>query len=203
MSNIYSQIEQTRSIKTVSSYDQIAGWMNFEKAYDFAVANGKDGDCFLEIGCFLGRSTAYLANEIKKSGKNIKLYVVDPFKVNLLDDNNLTNSLPANDFFKLFKKNLNDMDLFEGIEIFRTTSDKAYDLLNKLKFKFIFIDGIHESPFVDNDIKNYSQLLTNDGIIAGDDYRANDVERAVKNQFGENYFVSNNNWPFWSSKKIV
>lgn len=64
-------------------------------------------------------------------------------------------------------------------------SDEALlDIKDKLDF--LYIDGNHYHPYVDNDIKNYSKLVKDGGIISGHDYDNAwiDVIRAV-NKFSE------------------
>jgi GT2 family glycosyltransferase len=64
--------------RVASSWDQVPGFFDFAAVYDAAVAAGKDGDVFVEVGCLAGRSTCYLATRIRESGKAITLYAIDP-----------------------------------------------------------------------------------------------------------------------------
>ena len=47
-----------------SKYKEVFGHFNFEQVYEEEVNKASDGDQFLEIGCYLGRSTIYLAELI-------------------------------------------------------------------------------------------------------------------------------------------
>lgn len=206
---IYDAIKHSSSLSKITDASEIPGWFNFAEAYDYAVAQADDNDVFIEVGAFLGRSTAHLAQAIKRSGKKITLWVIDPFKVDLLDDERLAEVFPnkklsqKGDFFYLFQKFMKDLEVYDLIKPLRMTSDDAYQALKNVKASFIFIDGLHTDPYVTNDINNYSKLLTTNGLIGGDDYLAPDVKNAVQLHFGENnYFVSNGAWPFWMNKKI-
>ena len=44
------------------------------------VAQAPDGTALVEVGAWLGKSTAYLAGRIRESGKNITLHVVDTWR---------------------------------------------------------------------------------------------------------------------------
>ncbi len=46
---------------------------------------------------------------------------------------------------------------------------------------FLYIDGNHFSPYIDEDIREYYPLVNNGGIISGHDYGSGypDVKRAV------------------------
>lgn len=53
----------------------------------------------------------------------------------------------------------------------------------KEKLDFVYIDGNHFSPYVDNDLKNYYPLVKKGGIISGHDYCSDwlDVVNTVNN----------------------
>ena len=55
-------------------WQQIDGWWGASNAnvYKKAINQIPDGDTFIEIGCWLGRSSCCAAELIKKSKKNIK-----------------------------------------------------------------------------------------------------------------------------------
>ncbi len=59
-------------------YQDIEGWFDFERVYEFAV-RGYSGR-FLELGSYKGKSSAFLAVEIENSGKHIELICCDTFK---------------------------------------------------------------------------------------------------------------------------
>ena len=61
----------------LQTYKDIQGWFDYENIYDNQVALLKDGSIIVEIGCWLGKSSCYLAQKIKESGKNIMLFCVD------------------------------------------------------------------------------------------------------------------------------
>ena len=52
-------------------YSDIQGWFDFHSIYNDAVAQAPDGAHFVEVGAWLGRSTAYMAEQIAESGKQI------------------------------------------------------------------------------------------------------------------------------------
>src|SRR4051812_36069182 len=61
-------------------YSDIDGWFEFADVYDRALSRAADGDCFVEVGAWMGRSTAYLAAGIRKLGKAVRLFAVDTFR---------------------------------------------------------------------------------------------------------------------------
>ena len=62
-------------------YYKIPGWFNYAEMYDIAIENiPKDGK-FLEIGCFLGKSTNYLCTNLINAGReDVTVYALDTFK---------------------------------------------------------------------------------------------------------------------------
>ena len=61
-------------------YEGIQGWFNFRRVYGEMVARAAPGAVFVEVGCWKGRSTAFLGVEILRSGKAIALHCVDHFR---------------------------------------------------------------------------------------------------------------------------
>lgn len=65
------------------AWHQIPGWCeieNFGRLYREAVERARGPSVFVEVGTWLGRSAAIMAQAIRKSGKPIKFYCVDTFK---------------------------------------------------------------------------------------------------------------------------
>lgn len=57
-----------RTTPIIKSISEIPGWFDFHQIYIDAVVHApQDGAIFVELGSFLGQSTAYMANLIKAS----------------------------------------------------------------------------------------------------------------------------------------
>lgn len=189
----------------ISSWTEIPGWFAFANAYDAAVENAKDGAIFIEVGVFLGRSTAYLASKIKESKKQISLYVIDTFQADSLDNEEVKEKIKQHalcsngSFIDLFWKYMKDLELTDFIKPLKNTSDEAFELLKNVQADFVWIDGCHEYEQVLTDIKNYTKLLKPEtGVIGGDDYKMPGVNKAV-NEFFESFKIQikNEMWPYW------
>ena len=61
-------------------FNYIPGWFAFDELYNQFVEEAKDGDTFVEVGTWFGKSTNYLVNKIKESKKDIKFTTIDTFK---------------------------------------------------------------------------------------------------------------------------
>lgn len=55
----------------------IHGWNYFNDFYRSRIQEIPDNGIIIEVGCWLGASSVFIAEEIRKSGKNIKLHCVD------------------------------------------------------------------------------------------------------------------------------
>ena len=53
-------------------YEHIAGWFDFQDIYTEAVKKAQENDILVEVGCFLGKSTSYILDEIEKSNKKLQ-----------------------------------------------------------------------------------------------------------------------------------
>jgi len=66
----------------MKTYKNIQGWFDFEDVYAHMVEKAPTNRpvYFCEVGCWLGKSTAYLATLIKNHKPNINLWVIDNFE---------------------------------------------------------------------------------------------------------------------------
>ena len=192
-------------------YEYIFGWFNsgHKITYDLFVTLCKDDREYniLEIGCFLGRSSMYLAEKIKKSKKNIKLHCVDYFHIrdnwpkNKQQKQELLDKY-GEDLLHQFNEHISKLDVKNIVIPYKMSSDEAlnYFIDVNSKFDFIFIDGGHDYDIVNNDIIKSLKVLADKGIIAGDDYftsRPNEqVQKAVHENFNDEKikFINNESW---------
>lgn len=147
---------------------EITGWFNYQEIFDEAVEKAKDGDSFLEIGCFLGKSTKYLCDKIKSSNKKINLYVMDLFVAQEIECQSIDNVSAGEDLLEVFKNNLSEH--IDNIQILKGDSLKLHTKFKENQFDFIFIDANHEYESVKEDLNNYYPKLKSGGIFAGHDY---------------------------------
>lgn len=153
----------------INSYTDIIGWFDFQDIYDLAVEKGIDGDKFLEVGCFMGKSTAYLQQKIKESGKDIRVYVIDIFEAECAHHNDLIRENgKGSSLLDIFIKNMKDLDL--DPYTIRGRSDVMCHKLEDNYFQMIFIDAAHDYESVKADLNNFYPKLKSGGIFAGHDY---------------------------------
>jgi len=179
--------KQQTKVTPAFDWQDIEGHFNFQQIYSQEVAKAQDGDNFLEIGCFLGRSTSYLAQAIKASGKNITIHVIDTFEG--------TGYKPIIPFIETFKNNMKACGVLDIIKIYEGTSDFYRETFEDEFFDFIYVDGDHEN--IELDILNYLPKVKKGKTFAGHDYQHPTVAKFVNKLLGlENILFQLNTWIF-------
>ena len=152
----------------------------------------------IEIGAFMGGGTAKLAKFARKYGK--KVYVIDTFEPGL--DQTTSKSgvtacavyeafLQGHSMLEVYQKTTRD---FENIVTIKEDSMKVrFD--EEQRFIFGFVDGCHQSAYVENDFHTIWPNLVSGGVIGFHDYRYDDwpevtyaVDRLIgnhRNEIGE------------------
>ncbi len=172
-------------------YNKIDGWFDFQSVYKKAVQDGKDGDHFVEIGSWLGRSGSFMATEIKNSGKKIKFDCVDTWQGSgeIYHEEYLKN----NNLYDNFLKNISPLK--EYINPIVECSYIAPKYYEDLSLDFVFIDADHSYEIAKKDITEWYPKVKIGGTIAGHDYyNSYDVQKAVNEIFGENITQNRLSW---------
>ncbi len=175
---------------------EIEGWFTFTKLYDYVVDRFPDGSTFVELGCFAGKSTAYLASKIQKSKKNIKLICVDTWKGSP-ERKDIASQMLHNyngDIFPTFKSNLEKLSLFDFIIPLQGKSVDAAKLFPPQQIDFIFIDAAHDYQSVTEDVVSWKPKMKDNGIMAGHDFSFPGVNKTVREQFEDFERFPGNCW---------
>jgi autotransporter strand-loop-strand O-heptosyltransferase len=177
-------------------HKNIFGDFDFEPIYRYVVDNINDAH-IVEVGAWMGKSTSFMAKEIKDSGKNIIFDVVDTWKgtVNEKDHQEIVKE-HGGSIYKVFKKNMTDagLDGYHNPKIM--TSNKAYRRYDDESLDFVFLDSDHSYKSVNKDIEKWYPKIKPGCIIAGHDWidPFPGVKQAVREQFGIDYIIYHNSW---------
>ena len=166
-------------------YQDIQGWFNFEGPYRQAVREATDGAVFVELGCWKGRSSAFLAVEVLNSGKLIEIHFVDPEILKV---------------YEVFKQNIeavSDVD----VSIHRMKTTEAADLFEDKSVDFVWVDAGHEYDDVLADLRAWWPKVCIGGVIGGDDLPMVGVKSAVGEFFPTYETGSENGWQWWRVRK--
>lgn len=122
-----------------------------------AIINERGYKTGIEIGVYAGgHSKAILENtEVKK------LIGVDPY----LAYDGVGSITEQEEFDIMMELALARLDLTRFKHL-RMTSDEAYLKLQKQRFDFVFIDGLHTVDQLQRDLDNYSRLIRKGGVVS-------------------------------------
>jgi predicted O-methyltransferase YrrM len=186
----------------IQTYKDIQGWFDYANIYDKQVDLLKNGSTIVEVGCWLGKSSCYLAEKIKESGKKIKLFCVDIWEYTDDDPYYLSFRETHPDLLKAFQSNVNALGFSKIIKAVQGESAMVSQTFHDESIDFIFLDGNHHSPFIDDDLKLWYPKLKYGGCIAGHDYiDAPDVRNAVNKFFHKKVRVDGSCWIYYKMAK--
>lgn len=170
-------------------YEKIQGWFDFQELYLNAVENAPNNSKFVEIGAWIGKSTAFLAVEIYNSKKNIELNVIDIWDRKRMwfgkgdegydpyfETHHHESILP------LFKQKLSPIIDLIDIKCYQESSHTAHQHFENDSLYFVQIDGSHIYEDVLKDLEFWYPKIKKNGIFAGHDFKLNDEFRAADNE---------------------
>jgi superkiller protein 3 len=188
---------------STTSYTEIGGYFEFAPVYDLALKVCPQG-IFVEVGAFMGRSTAYLACKIRDLP--VELYVVDTWRgsggADIRGDDQYTPMLVMNngDLFDAFLDNMERCGVVQSLIPLRMRSLQAAKLFCDGSVEFCYLDAAHDYDSVKADLSAWFPKVKSGGIIAGDDYCQDwpGVVRAVNEFFADSGEITTiaNSWVF-------
>ncbi len=183
-----------RATPTTEYYKRVAGWFNFQDVYDLAVSQAARGDRLVEVGCWLGRSTCYLAERARAADKDLKLFAVDTFSGSP-EHAQLGEEFLAS-LYERFLCHLSAGGYLDAVRTIALESVRAARLFPDGSLFFCFIDACHEYESVRADIDAWLPKVRPGGILAGHDYspKSPGVVRAVNELFPGQFTVSRHSW---------
>jgi predicted O-methyltransferase YrrM len=190
------------------TYQDVPGWFDFEDIYSEAVRWAKNGEHFVEVGCLFGKSTIFLANEIKNSHKNIRLDAIDLHKLNppefpkrpLLAVETAKEFGGIRQAFNYYIKATDTADYINAIpyryeDVVDNYQDKSLDLF--------FLDADHLYESTKHALLSWLPKMKRGSIFSGHDYILADwpgvvkaVDEVLSKDKGYNVIIRGNS--FWT-----
>ncbi len=154
----------------------ISGWLNRKEAellFELAstVPPGQD---IVEVGSYLGRSTAFLAQGASAAG--VTVHAVDPFDGGQLQ---LVSREENFDTSKQFWRNMREIGVAERVEAHVTTSTSAAASYVGRPVGLLFVDGNHSEKAVYADGSGWAPHLAPRCLLAFDDIGWQGVTRGL------------------------
>lgn len=153
----------------MKTYKDIDGWFDYESLYIEQVNKAQDGAVFVEIGAYHGKSTVFMGQLIKESGKNIKFYSLDAL-YGVVEHIWPNVHIPNLEQKKIIESNLVECDVSDYVTMIYEDSVKAVGGFEDLSIDFLFIDGCHGYLDVSRDILKWIHKVKWGGDITGHDY---------------------------------
>ena len=171
---IDDNLNQTKQIileKLQPEFNQIPGWFSYEHLYNEMVENGTDGNVFVELGAWLGKSTNHMATLIKDSNKDIKFTTVDTWKGTDGEEihNTIVNGF-GGDIFSEFMENTILSNNSKSFNVIKDTSENASSQFQNNSIDFIMLDAGHTYDSLKSDLNFWYHKVKPGGVISGDDY---------------------------------
>lgn len=164
-------------------------WFSYAEFYSDMVQRFYNAR-FLELGCWKGRSTAFLCVEIINQNKDIEVTCVDSWQYRENTEQPVCSQIEFDDVYKQFLENTKQ---FNNIKVIREDSVTAASGFPDNYFDVVFIDAGHHYVDVLQDLRAWNPKCKS--IIAGHDYFTR-VHPGVKQAVDE-YF----NYDVWCSPK--
>ena len=133
----------------------IFGYSRYVNFYKHVVVDAEDGELFVEVGSFLGQSTAAMAFFIKHSKKRIAFHAVDLFELTEFSDDPHFKVIEdhGGDFLAAFKNNLKGAEVEDYVTVVKASSLEAASQYEDRSISFLMIDASHKYEDVVDDIR--------------------------------------------------
>lgn len=170
-------------------FEEITGFLNYKEFYQEAVKSAQDRALFVEIGCFLGKSTSFMGVEIANCNKRIEFHTIDLFDYEMYSEPEkiwYNNSKECKKFktpFEIFKNNIKPVSSY--VNHFKGDSKKLVENYEDNSIDFLFIDGDHSAEGFKKDLELWYPKVKDGGVFAGHDYDHPDIRANVKEFFKE------------------
>jgi hypothetical protein len=170
-------------------WQDIPGWFDYGPLYDQAVATVPEGGVIVEVGAWLGRSTAYLAGLVKRANRGIRFYTVDHCLGSNEEAHAMVTNASGGNLAGALVNNLRHCGVYDAVTPILTTSLRAAELFAPESLAFVFIDASHDYENVRKDIAAWWPKVARGGLMAGHDYQPGwpEVVRAVDDAFGSKF----------------
>lgn len=179
------------------SIDTFGFSTSIDDVYRRMVKEAPDKCSFIEIGCYLGRSTSMLCEEIIKSGKDITLYCIDIWPTRERSNELWDNIKQWNGSLLIgFAENTIHYKHLVDIRILNLDSAIAHRVFEDESCWMVFIDGLHYYKSVCRDIDMFLPKVAPGGYIGGHDYGKMfpQIIKAVDERFGSDKEIIGYSW---------
>ena len=186
-----------RFIHSLGLFFPPEGFINLFECYNLYKLGKKIPGPFLEIGPWVGRSTACIAHGIKKSGKKKEFHTGDigfstekewedffgsslEQKIPKVRNRYLKHIIREGGSIQSLIENLRNRKLDEFVTVHK---GNFRDIAFGKKFNLIFCDATHDLKEIEINIPKIKKMLSDEGVLVCDDIKTEEMESALKSYF--------------------
>jgi GT2 family glycosyltransferase len=152
-------------------WESIPGAFDFQDVYRDAVAAAPRGGTLVEVGCYFGRSLAFLAGTARQSGKGLRVWGVDWGKGSPESPGQLAEARSLGGTFAAkLTENIARAGLADDVRLLIADSAEAAARFNDQSLDFVFLDAGHAAAAVLRDLVAWWPKVRPGGTLAGHDY---------------------------------
>jgi len=180
------------------NWQDIDGWFDFENVYDRLVETAPRMGTIVEVGCWMGRSTAYLGEKAAAANKALRVYAVDHFLGNPESEHMefMRDHGGSIGLMRTFYRNMSVCGVLgDPVLPLPVSSVEAARIFRNYSLHAVFIDGAHTPEAVADDIYAWWPRIVPGGILAGHDY-VNEVRETVDTVGASLWGQRDNTCPF-------
>lgn len=164
-----------------ADWSTVPGFFNYWPWYQQIARTLQDGDTFIEVGVWMGRSLIYLVQECLRLGKTgIRFVAIDTFVGE--QDQPAHSAIVAEHGGSLratFEANLERCGVAGSVTIIEGDSAESAAAFADGSIAGIFIDAAHDYESVRRDVAAWMPKVCPGGILSGHDAQHEPVQRAV------------------------
>ena len=162
--------------RLVQSWQDIPGWFNWRDGQEEAAAHFGDGDRFVEVGCYLGRSICSLADVVAGCGLEVDIVGVDTALGSGPEGRRNTNAHGhavqhgGGTMAGLLHRNVLACGFADRVQLIISDSVRASRLFTDESVAWVHLDARHDYVSVCEDIDAWRPKVRRGGWLTGDDY---------------------------------
>lgn len=162
-----------------TKWNEIEGWFSeLDAEFVTGICNELRSGVVIEMGLFVGRSTAVMAPICRRRG--LVYHAIDNFVGGTSQDDSASKSHRTRDTKSLFMENMRKMGIDDYVKLIHSDSSSAASRFDDNSVEFCFVDADHSPEGVRRDLDAWWPKIVEGGILGGHDYRVDVPNHTVR-----------------------
>jgi hypothetical protein len=169
-----------------------------EEIFSMVAGKATEKMTFVEVGVFVGSNICWLAQKCEEREAYPDIWAIDLWQCEEISQASKDHVGVQSNFEQAFEDNLERCEILPWIKVIKQDSLKAADYFRDKSIDFLFLDDDHTYPHTRDELVKWLPKMKKNSIIAGHDYPAPGVQRAVEEVLGrEGINVTSNGASYW------